>query len=44
MHIDPDDDGTQLEAFRTRVFDGLRRHGAPAGYELGEAFKAMLDL
>jgi hypothetical protein len=44
MHIDPGDDGTQLEAFRGRVLDGLRRHGAPAGFELGESFKALLDL
>jgi LmbE family N-acetylglucosaminyl deacetylase len=49
MHIDPDDDGTQLEAFRRWVFDRLAQGAAVAGGpEAGvveaEVFKAVTRL
>ena len=44
MHIDPDDDGTQLAAFRKRVLDRLAEGGARAGVEHAELFKAITEL
>jgi LmbE family N-acetylglucosaminyl deacetylase len=44
MHIDPDDDGTQIAAFRKRIVDRLAEHGARAGVEHAELFKAIVDL
>ena len=46
MHVDADDPsaGEQLDAFRRRVRDRLARHGALAGWPLGEAFKAITAL
>jgi LmbE family N-acetylglucosaminyl deacetylase len=38
MSIDPDDDGTQAEAFRRRVLDRLAEHGAAAGVAEAELF------
>jgi LmbE family N-acetylglucosaminyl deacetylase len=44
MHIEPDDDGTQLEAFRARVLGRLRAHGAEVGVDEAELFHAITDL
>jgi LmbE family N-acetylglucosaminyl deacetylase len=44
MHIEPDDDGTQLAAFRKKVIDRLAEGGAKAGTEHAEIFKALTDL
>jgi LmbE family N-acetylglucosaminyl deacetylase len=46
MHVDADDPsaGEQLDAFRRRVRDRLAKHGALAGWPLGEAFKAITAL
>lgn len=44
MHIDPDDDGTQLEAFRSRVLTRLREHGAEVEVPEAELFHAIVDL
>jgi LmbE family N-acetylglucosaminyl deacetylase len=44
MHIDPDDDGTQLAAFRKLVTDRLAENGARAGVEHAELFRAITDL
>jgi LmbE family N-acetylglucosaminyl deacetylase len=46
MFIGPDDDGTQLEAFRQRILRSLGAHGALADppVEHGEAFKLLTDL
>ncbi len=44
MHIDPGDDGTQLEAFRARVLGRLRDHGAEVGVPEAELFLAIVDL
>ena len=44
MFVDEHDDGTQLAAFRQRVLDRARDHGALVGAELGEAFHALRDL
>jgi LmbE family N-acetylglucosaminyl deacetylase len=44
MHIEPGDDGTQLEAFRARVLDRLRAHGAEVGVAEAELFHAIVDL
>lgn len=44
MFIEPDDDGTQLAAFRQRVVDRLAEHGALAGLPAGEAFHLIADL
>jgi LmbE family N-acetylglucosaminyl deacetylase len=41
MFIDPDDDGTQLAAFRDRVLGRLAEVGAAAGVEHGERFKII---
>ena len=44
MYIDPDDDGTQREAFRSRILDQLAHTGAAAGVAQGEAFKRIAPL
>ena len=44
MYIDPDDDGTQREAFRRRVLDRLAEMGASAGFAEGERFKVIEPL
>lgn len=44
MHIAPDDDGTQLDAFRTRVLTRLREHGEQVGVAEAELFRALRDL
>jgi LmbE family N-acetylglucosaminyl deacetylase len=44
MYIEPDDDGTQLAAFRKTVVDRLAQGGARAGVEHAELFKAITDL
>lgn len=44
MYIDPDDDGTQREAFRRRILDELAEAGAAAGVEHGERFKVIEPL
>jgi LmbE family N-acetylglucosaminyl deacetylase len=44
MHIEPDDDGTQLTAFRERVIARLAEGGQGAGVEHAELFKAITDL
>lgn len=44
MHIEPDDDGTQLEAFRARVLGRLRDDGAGVGVGEAELFHAITDL
>ncbi len=44
MHIEPDDDGTQLEAFRKKIVDRLAEAGAKAGVEHAELFKAITQL
>jgi LmbE family N-acetylglucosaminyl deacetylase len=44
MHIEPDDDGTQLAAFRKLVVDRLAENGARVGVEHAELFRALTDL
>ena len=44
MHIEPDDDGTQRQAFVARIRDRLAASGALIGVTQGEAFKAILEL
>lgn len=44
MYIDPDDDGTQRDAFRRRVLDGLAEVGATAGFAQGERFRVIEPL
>ena len=44
MYIDPDDDGTQREAFRRRILDELTEVGAAAGCAQGERFKVLEPL
>lgn len=44
MHIEPDDDGTQLDAFTKRIVDRLAENGAKAGVEQAELFRAITDL
>lgn len=44
MYIDPDDDGTQRDAFRRRVLDRLSEVGAPAGFAQGERFTVIEPL
>ncbi len=44
MAIDDADSGEQLQAFRDRVFERMRRAGANVGVTFGEAFKLMADL
>lgn len=44
MHIDPDDDGRQLTAFRDLVVGRLADGGRRAGVEHAELFKAITDL
>ncbi len=44
MHIEPDDDGSQLAAFRKLVVDRLAEGGARAGVEHAELFKAITEL
>ncbi|QGG94743.1 PIG-L deacetylase family protein [Actinomarinicola tropica] len=44
MYIDPDDDGTQRDAFGRRVLDGLAEIGAAAGFAEGERFKVVAPL
>jgi LmbE family N-acetylglucosaminyl deacetylase len=44
MHIDPDDDGHQLAAFRARVTERLAEHGRSLGVDHAELFRAITDL
>jgi LmbE family N-acetylglucosaminyl deacetylase len=44
MNIEEGDAGRQRQAFADRIRRKLADHGALAGVEAGEAFKAMLDL
>ena len=44
MAIDDAESGEQLQAFRDRVFERMRRAGAHIGVTFGEAFKLMADL
>jgi LmbE family N-acetylglucosaminyl deacetylase len=44
MYINDDDAGEQLQAFRDRIFDRMRRRGEADGVEFGEAFKAITRL
>jgi LmbE family N-acetylglucosaminyl deacetylase len=44
MFIDPDDDGTQLRAFRDRVTGRLAANGVAVGVEHAELFRAITDL
>ncbi len=44
MYIDPDDDGSQRDAFRSRILDQLAHIGAAAGVAQGEAFKRIAPL
>lgn len=44
MHIEPDDDGSQLAAFRLRVTEDLVVGGGVARVEHAELFKAITDL
>jgi LmbE family N-acetylglucosaminyl deacetylase len=44
MYIDPDDDGTQRNAFSERVLDGLAATGATVGVDQGETFKRIEPL
>ncbi len=46
MFIEPDDDGTQIEAFRQRILQRLAAHGrlATPPVEHGEAFKLLREL
>ena len=41
MHIEPDDDGSQLEAFTKVIVDRLAASGARAGVEHAELFRAI---
>ena len=41
MHITDETAGEQLQAFRDRIFDRLRRRGEPAGVEMGESFRLI---
>ena len=44
MHIDDPDATAEVAAFRDRMMDRLREHGAPAGLALGEAYKLITRL
>jgi LmbE family N-acetylglucosaminyl deacetylase len=44
MYVEPDDDGTQLEAFRTRIRDRLAETGAEAGLGPAERYKLIAPL
>ena len=44
MYIDPDDDGTQLGAFRSRIRDELAEVGAQIGVGHAERFKLITPL
>jgi LmbE family N-acetylglucosaminyl deacetylase len=44
MHIDPDDDGSQLDAFRTRILDRLVENGSRVGVEHAELYRAITDV
>ncbi len=44
MAIDDADSGEQLQAFRDRVFERMRKAGANVGVTYGEAFKLIADL
>ena len=44
MKIEPDDDGSQRQAFVEKIRDRLARSGALVGVAEGEAFKAILEL
>ena len=44
MHIEPDDDGTQLAAFRRKVLDRLAEGGAAVDVEHAELFKVITEL
>jgi LmbE family N-acetylglucosaminyl deacetylase len=44
MHIEPGDDGTQLDAFRKRVVDRLAENGAKVGVEHAELYRAITDV
>jgi LmbE family N-acetylglucosaminyl deacetylase len=44
MYISDDDAGEQLQAFRDRIFDRMRRRGRVEKVEFGEAFKLLTDI
>ena len=44
MKIEDPSADAEVESFRQRVLGRLAEHGALAGLERGEAFKAMRDL
>jgi LmbE family N-acetylglucosaminyl deacetylase len=44
MYISDDDAGEQLQAFRDRIFDRMRRRGKVENVEFGEAFKLLADV
>ncbi|MGY6499286.1 MAG: PIG-L deacetylase family protein [Acidimicrobiales bacterium] len=44
MDVEPDDDGTQIEAFRARVRAGLAEVGASVGIEHAERYKLIAPL
>lgn len=44
MRIDDPSDRSQVERFRGRVLQRLGEHGALAGFDQGEAFKAITEL
>ena len=44
MYITDEDAGEQLQAFRDRIFDRMRRRGRSEDVEFGEAFKLIDDV
>jgi LmbE family N-acetylglucosaminyl deacetylase len=44
MYISEGDTGEQLQAFRDRIFDRMRRRGQVENVEFGEAFKLLSDV
>ena len=44
MYITDEDAGEQLQAFRDRIFDRMRRRGQTEHVEFGEAFKLINDV
>ena len=44
MYISDDDAGEQLQAFRDRIFDRMRRRGDAEGVAFGEAYKLLTDV
>jgi len=44
MYISDDDAGEQLQAFRDRIFDRMRRRGDVEGVAFGEAYKLLTDV